>query len=363
MADDNDDTEKLTGGDLSTLPVSKKMRTEDQVDRENTRLKAKQYETEQEVRRLQAQLAEALKEKESGLKVFGADGVMEKRKRLNTSGISDRMLPPYMKNHVAIYKICGTDEINPATNLPVLPVDTSIPGRYTLHDRYEKDPLKRDKVMQNITGTEPYTEDGERKIRELIEDIIFVRGWLQVPIQDKYPLYIFLELHPMNKTNKFRVSNAVMAFERVDINMHSAEAQAVSLDLSLDAGNAVRAMKKDDVLAYAMTTLPPTPTVGRQLADIKTDLIRYAMNNPVPFFKQNKDIKAAVKVTVADAIQFGLIEYQKAERKYVDSETGEEIFTHTIQEEPINALINFMSRDEKAYQRIVSLLNWWDEAA
>lgn len=363
-----DEPGNVTASDIASLPVTEKKKADkekkakDREDRENERLKARAYENEQTIKRLEAQLATALEEKRKpGIAVVDEEGEYTKRKRINSSGLSDLILPPYTKNQVAIYKIIGTEEINPATGLKVDPVDTLIPGRYTLHDRFEPDPLKKDKVMQNISGTENYVEDGQAKTRQLIEDIVFIRGWLQVPVKDKFPLYVFMELHPMNKSNRFRPSNAVIAFERVDIQHRSPVAINMSTELALDAGNAVRKMSKDQVLSYCMTTVPPIMTAGRNVDEVRGDLIRYAMNNPIPFFKQNKDMKAAIAITVADAISFGIIEYRLQQKSYVNSETDEVIFTHSIQEEPMEAFIKYLTKEEQkdVYDNIVTRMNYW----
>lgn len=358
--------ETLTADALAKLPNTDAQKAKKQQERElreNERLKAKAYEDEQRIKRLEAQLAEALEPKRKpGIQVVEADGEYKKKKRINSSPLSDMMLPPYTKNQVAIYRIIGTDEINPATGLKVDPVDTLIPGRYTILDPFEPDPLKKDKVMANVIGTETYIENGQSKTRQVIEDPVFIRGWLQVPVKDKYGLYIFMERHFMNKSNKFRPSNAPAVFERVDINQHSPAAQAASLDLSIDAGIAVRQLNKDQVLSCAMTANPPINTVKRRIDEVRADLTKYAMNNPIQFFKMNKNAAAAVKINVFDALAFGLVDYRPEIRQYVLSETDEEIFTHSVQEEPQEALIKFLAKPENAekYQAIVDRLNHWE---
>lgn len=356
--------EELTGADIQSIPnLDLRKQSPDGEARENEKLKAKHYEQEQEIKRLTYLLEKAEEEKKKpGVQVVDENGEYLKKKRVNSSGLSDMVLPPYTKNQVAIYRIIGTEEINPATGLKVDPVDTLIPGSYIFHDPFEKDPLKKDKYMKNVIGTESYVEDGEAKVRQTIDDIVFLRGWLQVPVKDKYGLYIFMELHPNNKSNRYRASNAPMVFERVDIQNRSQTALNMTTDLALDAGMAVRKMTKDQVLSYCVTAVPPIHAAGRPIDEVRSDLVRYAMNNPVLFFQQNRDIKAAVAITAADAISFGLIDYRPQQKTYVNSETDEVIHTHTIQQDPTESLINFLSKEENkaVYQNIVDRLNYWN---
>lgn len=367
MADENEDISKLSAEEIAELPVDQQKKAKainERELRESERLKAVNYDQTKEIEKLKYLLEKANEEKRKpGIQVVEDDGKYNKRKRKNSSGLSDLMLPPFTKNMVAIYKIIGTDEINPATGLPVEAVDSSIPGRYIIHDKFDPDPLKRDKVMKNLGATERYIENGAEKTRETINDVIFYRGWLQVSVKDQYPLYVFMELHPMNKNNRFRPRNAVAAFERVDIKHKSKLANDLSTEIALDAGQAVRGLGKDEVYAYCATTVPPIITMGRDINEVRADLIRYAMNNPIDFFRQNKDMTAAVKVTVADAFTFGIIDYRREQRTYMNAETDEPIYTHTIQEDPMAGLIKFLSKKENQaiYHAIVDRMNYWGD--
>lgn len=347
----------------ATTPPPVREKSEKQTENEIERLKAQLWTQQKDNERLQNQLEYAQAEKRKpGITVVDEEGKQAKNKKPNSWGLSDLVLPPYTKGRVAIYKICGSEGINPATGLPVEPVDTSIPGRYTFDDRFEKDPLKRRKTIQNITGTENYLDDGEMKIREKVEDVIFVRGFLQVNVVSQYPLYVFMELHTNNKNNKYRPTNSYNIFERVDINMKSPAAQAANLDLVIDAGKAVKDMNKEDVLGYAAGVAEISTASGRLLHEIKTDLQRWAMSNPVLFFKMNKNAKAAVQINVLTAIDFGLIGYRNDVKSYVDLETDQIICTNTPSQDPMEVLVQFLSKDTGKiwYDQILSRLNYWE---
>lgn len=336
--------------------------THEQVERENERLRAKAYSDEQEMKRLRYQLEEAQAEKKKpGLTVVNQEGKQERRKRENTTGLSDMILPPFTKNRVAIYRICGTDGINPATNLPVEPFDTLIPGQYTLYDRFDPNPAARNKFRENIVSTRPVTRDGQVHMENLVEDILFTRGWLQVPVETKYNLYIFLELHSNNKSNPHRPKNAPMIFERVDINTKSASVIGASLDLGLDAANEVTRMNKEDVLSYAASVPTISTATGRPIHEIRTDLKRWALNHPNQYFRLNKNAKATIQMNIIEAEQLGLIGYRPDSKGYVYQETEEVFCIHTPSEEPMEKLVKFMGTTEGKvwYDLILDRMNYW----
>jgi hypothetical protein len=300
-------------------------------------------------------------ERKPGISVVDEDGSYTKKKRPNSLGISDLMMPPYTKKQVAIYRIIGTDQINPATGETALPVPTLIPGRYTLFDRFESDPFKKDKVMQNIVGTERYVEDGAQKTREIVEDIIFERGYLAVPVESKFQMYVFMELHPNNRTNKFRPANNTPAlFERIDIQHKSPATLAAEQDLGIDAALIIREMTKEDLLKYAIPANIDT-TKGRLTSEIRSDLTTKAMKDPIWFFKLKKDTKAGIKIILMDAINLGLLEYRLDNKSYYLT-TNEEIFhTHSVGEENLDSLIKAMAKpeNEAKFDKLKEQMSFW----
>lgn len=352
---------------ITSDDLVEKKKYPNQLEKENERLKAKQYDQDQRIKALEAQLEHAKAEKRKpGITEVDEDGQQRYRKRPNSLGLSDLIMPPYTKGRVAIYRICGAESINPATGLPVEPVDIMIPGRYILHDRFEKDPLKRDKVMKNVVGTETVVENGEEVQKEVIEGVIFERGWLQVPIESEFNLYVFIELHSNNKSNKFRPKNAPQIFERVDINYKSAASKGATLDLGIDAAIEIRKMDRETIYAYATSAEIPTMLNGnkRLLKDISTDLTAWAMANPILYYKLNKNAKAAIQITVIDAINFGLIGYRPDVKGYVNLETDEVICNHTAAEDPMDKFVKYLANDERGkewYEQIQERMNFWQE--
>jgi hypothetical protein len=334
-------------------------------DRENEKLKAKAYEDAQRIKSLEAQLEQAKEDKRKpGLNVVTEDGEYRRKKRVNSMGISDKMMPPLTKGRTAIYKIIGRDEINPATGLPAEITPTLIPGIYTLYDRFDPDPGKRNKVLQNIVRQGRKIVGGVSTLEDEVEDIVFERGFLQVSVEKEWNLHVFMELHPMNKSNKFRPSNAVAVFERVDVLTTSKASQSVARDLMLDAGNAVRKMEKDEVRAFAAQVVPPiVMSGGRPNSEIKDDLQAWAMANPMAFFKMNKNAEAAIQMNIYDAQNFGLIEYRPDTKSYILTDTEEVLHTHTAAEEPMKSFVKALGKTEnkEKYDALLESMGYWKD--
>lgn len=364
---DNTERDLMEDEDASrgkvVTPVKERVQSEDSKDREIERLRAQlfkmQKEQEWKDKKEERQADKGIRK--PGISVVDEEGDYTKKKRPNSLGLSDLMMPPYTKKQIAIYKIIGSGQVNPATGEPAHLVDVLIPGRYTLFDRFELDPLKKDKIIQNITGTERYTEDGKQKVRDVVDDIVFANGYLAVPVESKFQLYVFMELHPNNRTNKWRPSNNTpVLFERVDIMHRSPAAKSAEQDLGIDAAIIIRDMSKEDLYKYA---IPANVSVekGRMLSDIRSDLTTFAMKDPIAFFKLKKDSKAGVKIIILDAINLGLLEYRPDKKSFYLSTTEEIFHTHTVGEEHMESLIKTMAKPEnaEAFKVLTDQINFW----
>lgn len=363
MEKENEKDEKdLTAAEL--LKLEKKQKSfEDRENRENERLKAQLFEQQREMEILEKKLKYAQEEKRKpGITVVDEEGNTLKKKRVNSLGVSDKCLPPYTKNQIAIYRILDQGGINPATGERVLPVDTIIPGRYLFHDIWEPDPLKKDKILLNIKGAGMKKEDGRDVLVDEVDDITFHRGFIQVNVQKHYRLYCFLELHPMNKSNKLRPRNAFSVFERTDIKRSDVSLDA-ELDLAIDAANKIREMNKEDILAYC-AAIPELAmkTSNTPIHQLRTDFTRIVMKDPITFYKLSKDDKASIQINLVTALDFGLIEYNPSFKSYVWSETEEKLFTHTPAEKPLDAFVAFLMKEDNAdiYRLITDKLKWWE---
>jgi hypothetical protein len=345
-----------------TLTEKDILKQKQKEENENERLKAKNYDQEREIKKLQALLDYAKEEKRKpGITEVDREGETMRKKRPNTFGLSDMVMPPYTKGRVAIYRISTMEEINPATGLLVDPVDVMVPGRYTFYDKFEKDPARRKKVLQNIVGEERYTDDGKEKIRDLVDDILFTKGYLHVPVESEYTLYLFMELHPNNKHNRHRPNNYPVIFERIDIKLNSKVSQSATRQLAIDAAVEIRQLKKDDLYAYA-ASVKDISTVKRRIDEIRDDLTAWAMNDPIGYYKLNKNAKAAIQIQVLDAINFGLVEYSRDRSGYVFQETEEVICVHTAAQDPMDELVKFLGKDDGKvwHKTILDRMNYWE---
>ena len=69
--------------------------------------------------------------KEPGIAAYDHEGrEMKKKESRNPWGLSEMVLPPYIKGRIAVYAIVKNKEVNPATNLPAHDVPVMMPGRY-----------------------------------------------------------------------------------------------------------------------------------------------------------------------------------------------------------------------------------------
>lgn len=356
--------ENIEDNDLTAEDLKKIKKSEEKDEVKHERLKAKLYEQEQMLKRLQKE-NEELKEakRKPGITNINEDNI-EKKKRPNSFGLSDFVLPPYIRNRVAVYQILNIDGVNPATGLKVERYDVAIPGRFIFHDKFEKDPNKMKKIIKNVVSTEEKIIGGKSETVEVIDDIIFERGIKQVPIWENYPLHVMLELHPGNINNKFRQSNAVGLFERLDINQKSALSRSATMDLVRDAMIDINKLDDDSIRAYAAAAKEIDVTSKRLLHDIRTDLTRWAMDKPVEYFKLNKDTKAAIHINILDAIQAGLVDYVADQRGYVYMETDEVICTHSASENPMDRMVKFLSskdgKGQEWYEVIMKRMKYWE---
>lgn len=356
-----------TEGNKKDQKPSKPDKNDEKIDRENERLRAKAYENEQRIKSLEAQLEAAKAEKRKpGITAIDEDG-NERRKRPNSFGLSDKILPPFIKGRIAIYRIVNAEAINPATGLPVEPVDVVIPGKFTINDPFERDPLRRRKKIRNIISTEEKIADQGFSVEEDTAEITFRKGWKHVSIQDEYALHTLLELHPNNRNNKFRDRTQPVLFERVDIQVQSKSSQAAQANLSLDAGNEVRTLDVETLRGYSASVPEVFGAGNRPLIELRSDMMKWAMANPIAYFKLTNNTKAAIKINMMDAIDLGLVQYRQDKKGWVFIETEEVISNHTAAQDPMDVLVKYLASEDKDakewYKVVMERLGYWDNAA
>lgn len=302
-----------------------------------------------------------------GAKVIDQFGDVERKRRRVDMGISDMMLPPYTRKGMATYRVLGTDQISRSTGEPVEPVTVLVPGSYVLYDKFQVDPSKRRVFMKNlgrpdieldkITGKQVLEENN-------IDYIEFIRGIKRVETDKNYNLFVFLELHPLNKTNKHRDSSIMPLFERIDLNAtRSIVARTALLDLAFEAEEAVIKLdNRERIQSLATSAGVPTMELNkpRAIADIKFDLRHYARSNPKSFFSFGQNLRHGIRITVIDAIEWGMVEL--ANRSFIAPMTEEKFHTHAVGEDPIESLTDFLMKPENTqlHETIKNMVDYYN---
>lgn len=304
----------------------------------------------------------AVKERTPGITVIDEDGNKQRKKRPNSFGLSDEVLPPYTKKSIAIYQAIGVDAIDPLTGDKVLPTDIIIPGKYRFYDKFEKDPNNKNKIIKNITGTETTIVGGKEVLTERVEDIIMNNGVLAVPVESQYPLYVLMERHVLNGSNRFRPRDITPIFIRLDVMFKSPATINAEMDLAFDAEQEVRKLSKDNTIAYAASAGINTSS-HRDVTEIKIELRKFARQHPLAYYKLFKNTRAAVKVNVLEALNLGLVEYIPDKKSYMFTTNEDRFFTHSVGEEPLDALCAFLAKDssEQKYDYLNDQLNFWNQ--
>lgn len=322
-------------------------------------------------------LEKELSDRRPKIDVFSADGFKERRKRAVSLNISEQMLPPLTRNVTAKYRLIASERIDPATGKPPQPTDLDMPGTYMLYDPFEPDLIKKQKLIRNL-GRPNITRDAVSK-KEVIEDTIetvqFVAGLKEVNIASQYNLYVFLELHPLNGSNKFRPRGKDdPMFERIDIKTNRSDMTlSAEMDLALEAEKWVVEKIKDTNEIIGMAVTAKVFQQGFGVGECKTALRAWARTHPSELFKMTKNIIPSIQLDIMSAIDLGMIEHSHDTRTFKLLETGQDLFVYAPGENPIEALVidlykesSSANEDEKSKTRlnvIQHLLNYWEPSA
>jgi len=300
------------------------------------------------------------------VRVNREDGVYKKRIPVQIQGLSSQMLPPITKRKIAVYEVIGKDQNDPLTGQPIQAPPLVIPGRFVVYDPFNSDILARHCLLRNVTRAERVVRDGKEVVEEVVEDLVFIDGFKNVAIDRNYLEYVLLELHPLNESNKWRDKSQAAAFKRIDVGNRKDWASTIAgMDLAYEAETAVVNMRKQEqIIAYA--TAAGIPTGGRMLESgdnsVKVDLRRFARQNPRDFFKLNKNEAAAIRMSVMEADEIGLIEYQLDKRQWLFSTDGDLLSQHFPGEHPIDRLVKDLQKAEykPTYAKLLEQLNYWE---
>lgn len=297
------------------------------------------------------------------IKIYDIDGRLERKKRAVEIGLSELILPPWTRGITAKYKILSSERIDPATGKTPEPKDVEMPGTYMLYDKFEKDPLKKNKLMRNL-GRPNITRDGTGKevFQDTIETVQFVAGVKTVNIDKDYRQYVFMELHPLNKSNRHRSTDNSVYFERVDLKYNKSSAYlAAEMDLGREAEEMVMAIKdKNEIIGMAVSAMVYQP--GLDPGALKVSLRQFAREKPKEYFKLSTNNKPGVRLSMLDALQWGFISHETDKRRFVFCETDQPFFTYSVNENPIDALVEAIVKPEYAnyLKAIMELVDFWE---
>jgi hypothetical protein len=307
--------------------------------------------------------------KNMGAVVIDIFGNKERSKRAIHLGLSSFVLPPITRKLTAKYRVIGGDAINPATKMLAEVQPIFLEGNYMFYDPFEADFSNRQKHIKNTTGKKERirnSKTGEEMIEEVIESVNFIDGVKMVNVEAEYPLYVFLELHPLNASSKFRNKAASPAFERIDIKTNKSLAfMLAEEELQEEAIAEVRKLTKvDDINAFAASAGIPTKEGGNQrnIALVKSDLRTWAFKNPRGFFGLSKNTKHAIKMTVLEADSFGIIEYEADKKKWYAPYTSEPLHLVLAGNDPVADFVDHLSKPENTpkYDAIRNMLDYWE---
>lgn len=290
------------------------------------------------------------------------------------NGLDRRVLPPRSARKMAVYRSFEEGGIDPlvreAQYAAIIPPSTVLEGTYSFLDPFK--PHMGTVLAKNVVRTESVPEvvggrqTGASIMKEQIDPVIFDAGYLNVNIETEYALYVFLELHPLNKSNRHRdPSKAASAFYRYDVrNMKGKGTELAEADLGLEAEILVKDWDFKKVLEYA-SSIPENkiPVEGRQPGDVKMDLRKYARTNPKPFFSLIRNTAAVNQFIVQEALDMGFVVYDRDMKKFSFFGEKEPIFeTGKVDGNPISAFLKFINakEGEKIKADIEARLNYWE---
>lgn len=363
--DEEEKSDLDTGGEESEEEEIKS--DEDKAKAEARQRKIDEY--NQKVAEDRAAKRGTFQKHKGGVRVVDQFGGLEKRRRIVDVGLSDIILPPFTRKLTATYQLIGATKISTSTKLPVERKTVSIPGSYMLYDHGEPDPTKRRKLMKHLRRPEIKTDKVSNKQfidDDQLEDIIFFKSIKRVPVESDYLTFIFMELHPLNASNKFRDKTIAPRFERIDLDQSRSMAfKAAEADLAFEAEKEIMDMtSKDDIIGYAVNADIPTMENGkpRPISIIKHDLRAWARKFPKKFFSLGSNLKAAIKLNVLDSIGLGLIEADPKRRSFVSPVTEGIVFTWPVGADSVTAFVDHLADTEEGqelYQAIVNQLDYW----
>lgn len=264
--------------------------------------------------------------------------------------LSEKVLPKRHKK-VVQYRLVNLDSIDPRSKLPVMPVTETFFGEYTFNDIGEPDVYKRSKVIKNVVSKERQKDQyGKDFFTDKIEQVAFENGYITVNTDTQPDLYVWLELHPNNGSNKRRPSTEPIRFIRTDANEKSSVEKTADILLVAEAITIANRLSYDQVKQYcASLALSGSAMItfeGRQSGDVRHDIMEFAKNNPRKFLDCNPDIKVRIRLNVTDAKTLIKIEHDEENRSFKFIGEKKAFFTYNLGEHGDDALVEYLSGEK-----------------
>jgi hypothetical protein len=285
--------------------------------------------------------------------------------------ISDKMLPPITRKLTATYEMIQDSKYDSRIiegDKAIQPPPTDLPPTYAFFDSGEPDFSRANKMMKNVVRSsvrQVRQADGQMKpqVEEEYAYVEFIAGQKIVNIQKEYMLYAFLELHPLNESNKFRDTGKKAWFRRTDFDYKSTHVQMLQLDLQDEAVKYVLSLNTQELINLASAMFNPTiPTINVAPNEIKYALRLRARNNPEEVLFKSPDKKASKRIDVLHALEMGILEYLPERNSFfLTGEDRNPIFVCAMDANPLEDIAKHLSTEDGQddYQAIMEFVNFW----
>jgi hypothetical protein len=275
--------------------------------------------------------------------------------------LSNRLkVKPLKEGQVKIFKLVGSGDIDPATGQPRFNSGAHYEGYFTIHDKFEKDPTKRKKVLKNVTGTSTKVENGKDVVEEVVSPIDFNAKGLRIVKDDEYNTLVCLMRANENGSNPFRNPRVPSLWEEVE--PEKGRQQIMDLmDLQLTAEMYAKTGNMKDIIALAKK-LNETGDFAiildnKDSDDIRFDMRRIARENPKEFMRYSKDKEMKIKILIEDAVSNLVISYDDDTKEWKWDEDGTSLLIVPAGKEPVKALCDFLDKNKEVNEKLLEIVN------
>lgn len=199
------------------------------------------------------------------------------------------------------------------------------------------DPIKGvNRKIRYIPGEPSIYEDEQKKDAKVKSPVTFTDGYLAVPAQNP-TLKMFLEHCNQNGDNPNRMSRVKAAFHKVD-KKKDAKKMIQKEAAELDAMQLALKMPIQKLVGYAKVL---GINVDKSTEEIRYDMKIAAKRNPSSFIAGMDDPKTAIKETIINAKEYGIIDIESNKVSWLRG-NDKVLITHTpIGKNPTDHFVDF----------------------